>query len=60
MMAKMGHVEGQGLGASGKGRLAPIDVQQRPQGAGLGAVKEKTKQAKEEEKTRSCLSRRSA
>ena len=50
MMAKMGHVEGQGLGASGKGRLAPIDVQQRPQGAGLGAVKEKTKQAKEEEK----------
>lgn len=50
MMAKMGHVEGQGLGASGKGRLAPIDVQLRPQGAGLGAVKEKTKQAKEEEK----------
>ncbi|KAL8796231.1 MAG: hypothetical protein Q9195_001346 [Heterodermia aff. obscurata] len=50
MMAKMGHVEGQGLGASGKGRLAPIDVQLRPQGAGLGAVKEKSKQAKEEEK----------
>ncbi len=50
MMAKMGYVEGQGLGATGRGRLAPIESQQRPQGAGLGAVKEKTKQAKEEEK----------
>ena len=50
MMAKMGYVEGQGLGATGRGRLAPIETQQRPQGAGLGAVKEKTKQAKEEEK----------
>ncbi|KAL6717616.1 hypothetical protein ACLMJK_005531 [Lecanora helva] len=50
MMAKMGYVEGQGLGATGKGRLAPIETQQRPQGAGLGAVKEKTKQAKDEEK----------
>jgi len=50
MMAKMGYVEGQGLGATGKGRLAPIETQQRPQGAGLGAVKEKTKQAKAEEK----------
>ena len=50
MMAKMGYVEGQGLGAAGRGRLAPIESQMRPQGAGLGAVKEKTKQAKEEEK----------
>ena len=50
MMAKMGYVEGQGLGATGRGRLAPIESHIRPQGAGLGAVKEKTKQAKEEEK----------
>lgn len=50
MMAKMGYVEGQGLGASGRGRLAPIETQLRPQGAGLGAVREKTKQAKDEEK----------
>ncbi|MCJ1401257.1 hypothetical protein MMC11_004469 [Xylographa trunciseda] len=50
MMAKMGYVEGQGLGTDGRGRLAPIETQLRPQGAGLGAVREKTKQAKEEEK----------
>lgn len=50
MMAKMGYVEGQGLGAAGRGRLAPIETQSRPQGAGLGAVREKTQQAKEEEK----------
>ncbi|KAL8730195.1 MAG: hypothetical protein Q9181_004758, partial [Wetmoreana brouardii] len=50
MMAKMGYVEGQGLGATGRGRLAPVETQLRPTGAGLGAVREKTKQAKEEEK----------
>ena len=50
MMAKMGYKEGEGLGATGRGRLAPIETQLRPQGVGLGAVKEKTKQAKEEEK----------
>lgn len=50
MMAKMGYVEGQGLGATGRGRLAPIETQLRPQGAGLGVVREKTKQAKEDEK----------
>ncbi|CAF9907463.1 MAG: hypothetical protein GOMPHAMPRED_005113 [Gomphillus americanus] len=50
MMAQMGYKQGEGLGREGKGRLAPIETQLRPQGAGLGAVKEKTKQAKEEEK----------
>lgn len=50
MMANMGYVKGQGLGSKGSGILAPIETQMRPQGAGLGAVREKTKQAKEEEK----------
>jgi tuftelin-interacting protein 11 len=50
MMAKMGYNEGEGLGKEGKGRLTPIETALRPQGAGLGAVKEKTEQAKQEEK----------
>lgn len=50
MMAKMGYVEGQGLGTTGRGRLVPIETQVRDKGVGLGAVKEKTKQEKEEEK----------
>ena len=55
MMAKMGYREGQGLGASGHGRLEPITTQARPTGAGLGAVKEKTQQAKTEEKRQAKL-----
>ncbi|KAJ5814926.1 hypothetical protein N7474_006703 [Penicillium riverlandense] len=50
MMAKMGYQEGQGLGSTGQGIINPIEAQARPQGAGLGAVREKTKQAREEEK----------
>ncbi|PGH18612.1 hypothetical protein AJ79_00391 [Helicocarpus griseus UAMH5409] len=50
MMAKMGYKEGQGLGASGQGMLSPIETVLRPQGIGLGAVKEKSQQAKDEAK----------
>ncbi|KAK6516475.1 hypothetical protein TWF506_006382 [Arthrobotrys conoides] len=50
MMAKMGYQPGQGLGKSGEGRLAPVDTQLRPTRIGLGAVKEKTEQAKKEER----------
>jgi tuftelin-interacting protein 11 len=48
MMAKMGHQTGEGLGKGGEGMLNPIEVKLRPQGVGLGAVKEKTEQAKQE------------
>lgn len=50
MMAKMGHVQGQGLGSSGQGIVNPIEAQARPQGIGLGAVREKSKTARTEEK----------
>lgn len=50
MMAKMGFVEGQGLGKEGTGRTVHIEANLRPQGVGLGAVKEKTEQERQEEK----------
>lgn len=37
MMAKMGYVEGEGLGKDGRGIAQPIEVFQRPKSLGLGA-----------------------
>jgi tuftelin-interacting protein 11 len=50
MMEKMNWKEGQGLGKEGEGIVNPIEVKLRPQGAGVGAVKERTEQYKQEQK----------
>ncbi|KOS20084.1 G-patch domain-containing protein [Escovopsis weberi] len=55
MMAKMGYVEGQGLGKDGQGRNITIEANLRPQGIGLGAVKEKSEQERQEEKRQAKL-----
>lgn len=46
----MGYKEGQGLGKEGEGMINPIEVKLRPQGAGVGTIKEKTAQYKQEQK----------
>ncbi|KAI6092982.1 TFP11-domain-containing protein [Hypoxylon rubiginosum] len=55
MMEKMGYVEGQGLGAEGQGRNVIIEATLRPQGVGLGAVKEKSEHERKEEKRQARL-----
>ncbi|KAK5635925.1 hypothetical protein RRF57_011637 [Xylaria bambusicola] len=56
MMAKMGYVEGQGLGANAQGRASIIEPTLRPQGnVGLGTVREKSQQELKEEKRQARL-----
>lgn len=55
MMAKMGYKEGQGLGKEGQGRSGVIEVQLRERGVGLGAVREKSKQERIEERRQAAL-----
>ncbi|KAM0282024.1 hypothetical protein ACHAQH_003230 [Verticillium albo-atrum] len=50
MMAKMGYVEGTGLGKESQGRNVIIEANLRPQGVGLGAVREKSESERREEK----------
>ncbi|KAK9368908.1 GC-rich sequence DNA-binding factor-like protein-domain-containing protein [Lipomyces kononenkoae] len=52
IFAKMGYVEGQGLGADGRGMLNPVEQKLRAGRLGLGGMKEKTKQAIDEARRR--------
>src|SRR3569833_1374367 len=51
----MGYVAGEGLGKEGQGRNVIIEANVRPQGIGLGAVKEKSELEKQEEKRQAKL-----
>ncbi|KAI0426362.1 GC-rich sequence DNA-binding factor-like protein-domain-containing protein [Xylaria sp. FL1042] len=56
MMAKMGYVEGQGLGVNAQGRASIVEATLRPQGnVGLGTVRERSKQEIQEEKRQARL-----
>jgi tuftelin-interacting protein 11 len=55
MMAKMGYVKGQGLGKENQGRNIILEANLRPQGVGVGAVKEKTAAERQEEKRQAKL-----
>jgi tuftelin-interacting protein 11 len=55
MMAKMGHVEGQGLGKDGQGRTGSIEVNLRPSKVGLGAVREMSQTERDEAKRQAKL-----
>lgn len=55
MMAKMGYVDGTGLGKEGQGRNVIIEAHLRPQGVGLGAVREKSESERKEEKRQARL-----
>jgi len=55
MLAKMGYKQGQGLGKEGQGRNIVVEANLRPQGVGLGAVKEMTEQERREQKRQARL-----